>query len=175
MTTESTDKKLIDHAITWLNGAIDINREQSRLHVRYAAYAVVVGIFGFSSSLFYADFAYPTRSDIPDQLEDMPFIILSVSGVVSIFFLSLYRRSLVIIERYEHQILGLSRVRIAANNYDNDGFKSEVRLALTEGAFDSPIAKKGRVESPLPGHPGSDLTAEMVNRLLDIVESNAKK
>jgi len=67
------------------------------------------------------------------------------------------------------------RIRIAANNASNTGFEGEVRTALTKGAFDSPIeesllARRWKVESPLPGHPSSDLASSILNRLLEEVE-----
>jgi hypothetical protein len=60
-----------------------------------------------------------------------------------------------------------------------DGFKSEVREALTKTAFGveksqasaSLFPKKERVESPLPGHPSSDIVALILNKVLDNMDS----
>jgi hypothetical protein len=87
----------------------------------------------------------------------------------------LYRVHIREITKNEQYRLGFMRIRIAANNASTTGFDGEVRTTLTKGAFDSPIeesllARRWKVESPLPGHPSSDLASSILNRLLEEVE-----
>ena len=93
--------------------------------------------------------------------------------------MSIYRFHLLEGAKAEHAKLGFLRIRIAANN-TSPGFQSEVREALTKGAFDYQqsggfLAKKGKIESPLPGHPTSDLTTAFINKLLDNISITIKK
>jgi hypothetical protein len=73
------------------------------------------------------------------------------------------------------------RIRIAASNYDREGFKSEVRAALTQTAFSvasqskSFFQTKGRIENPLPDHPSSDRTTSILNKVLENPDAILKK
>ena len=101
------------------------------------------------------------------------FVGLSVL-IISVFT-GMYRFHQKEITKNEHHKLGFMRIRIAANNADREGFKDEVRAALTLNAFsvpsDSLFGKKEKeIESPLPGHPTSDLATGMVNKLLEQVD-----
>ena len=63
------------------------------------------------------------------------------------------------------------RIRIAANNAGK-GFQSEVREALTDRAFSYEVTSSGffrrkKVDSPLPGHPGSDIAALAIEKVLE--------
>jgi hypothetical protein len=85
-------------------------------------------------------------------------------------FTGLYRLHFREITKNEQLKIGLMRIRIAANNAGVQGFDGEVRTSLTSGAFD--VANEDRrhpkkIESPLPGHPSSDLAASLLNRFLD--------
>lgn len=99
---------------------------------------------------------------------------IALLSVVIAILLSLYRFHLQEISRTEHYKLGFLRIRIAATNVDG-GFQSEVRQSLTDGAFSydsSKRVKKGPIESPLPGHPGSDASALLLNRILDVLATS---
>lgn len=102
-------------------------------------------------------------------------------GIVVISILTaLYRLHLKEISKAEQNLIALYRIRIAGNNY-SDGFSTEVRKALTENAFYAGDGDKGlfnrtkKVESPVPGHPGSDLVTLVVNKLLENVEIKPKQ
>jgi len=89
----------------------------------------------------------------------------------------LYRFHLKEVSRLEGDKLGFLRIRIAANNYDRPGFQSEVRSALTSGAFRLDTVKtpaNSNLESPLPGHPSSDLATSLLNRVLDKFDISVK-
>lgn len=101
------------------------------------------------------------------------FVGLSV--LIFSVFTGMYRFHQKEIAKNEHHKLGFTRIRIAANNADREGFKDEVRTALTLNAFSVPADslfgnKEKTVESPVPGHPTSDLAAGIVNKLLEQVE-----
>jgi len=123
------------------------------------------------------------RSELADVQSEQPvpalayvtqsLVLLSLAGIV----VGLYRYHLKEISRLEKFELGLMRIRIAGNNFDNEGFRTEVRAALASGAFDSPPSgalRDGKIESPVPGHPSSDLGAAFLNKLLEAVEFVAK-
>lgn len=104
--------------------------------------------------------------------------LLVFSGLFVLVFgvlMSIYRHHLGEISRIQQQRLGLLRIRIAANNFALEGFQSEVRQSLTTGAFDPQKRKERKVESPLPGHPTSDLSAIIMNKLLDSVRIDIKQ
>ncbi|BBO83925.1 hypothetical protein DSCO28_44910 [Desulfosarcina ovata subsp. sediminis] len=51
----------------------------------------------------------------------------------------------------------------------------QVRDALTQNAFEYTTGKEKKVESPLPGHPSSDLVASVLDKLLENIEIKIKK
>lgn len=104
------------------------------------------------------------------------FCIISLSVGVS-----LYRYHSKESTRSEHQLLGLLRIYIAASKHE-EGYGTDVRRALTEGAFSIETKsgifgnsdKEKKVESPLPGHPTSDIGTAMLNKMLDAIEFKAE-
>lgn len=106
------------------------------------------------------------------------FAIMGLFIVTFGIIISVYRFHLVEITRNEQIKVGFSRIRIAARNSDA-GFQTEVRQALTKDAFsfDRTIkpAKGGKIDSPVPGHPGLDLTTAVLNKILEGVEIVPKK
>ncbi|MAY43231.1 MULTISPECIES: hypothetical protein [unclassified Neptuniibacter] len=119
------------------------------------------GSFGVSSG-FYA----------PNTTVLYVFVVLFV--VVFGVMMAIYRFHLNEISRSEQLKVGFMRIRIAANNHDKEGFLSEVRGALTNDAFTYQTGKEKKVESPLPGHPSSDISALLVNKLIDSIDLKIK-
>jgi len=113
---------------------------------------------------------------IPDVvLYGLFAIFVVVFGVL----MAVYRFHLNEIARSEHYKMGFMRIRVAANNYEKGGYNSEVRESLTTNAFSYQASsvfsnKDKKVDSPLPGHPTSDLTAVILNKLLDGMEIKKK-
>jgi len=106
------------------------------------------------------------------------YILVGVLIMVFAISMSIYRFHLNEIARAEHYKVGFMRIRVAANNYDKEGFHTEVREALTDKAFDfstSSFFSSKKVESPIPGHPTSDLSAKILNKLLESIEVGVKK
>lgn len=109
-------------------------------------------------------------------------VIYAVVVIFTIIFgvvMSLYRFHLNEISKAEHYKIGFIRIRIAANN-NSPGFQSEVRQTLTEQVFSFQPASSGffkskNVESPLPGHPTSDIATLIIDKLLDKFELVEKK
>jgi hypothetical protein len=89
-------------------------------------------------------------------------------------FVGVYRFHLREITKNEQYKLGLMRIRVAANYSAQPGFDGEVRTALTKGAFDMPqemgVLGRRRIESPLPGHPSTDIATLFFNRLMEQVD-----
>lgn len=111
-------------------------------------------------------------TDIPD------FAIYAFLAVFTLTFsvlMAIYRLHLNELNRLQQQIVGFSRIRVAGAN-SSPGYQSEVREALTSGAFDfGANSKKGKLDSLVPGHPTSDLTAAAINKILEHVEVVPKK
>jgi hypothetical protein len=103
-------------------------------------------------------------------------------GIVIISILTaLYRLHLKEISKAEQNLTAFYRIRIAANNMKNEGFGTEVRLALTQNAFyhnaesnSSILGSNKKIESPIPGHPSSDILTAVLNKILDNVEVKPK-
>jgi hypothetical protein len=93
-------------------------------------------------------------------------IFILVFGVLT----SLYRFHLKEISRQEHYLIGFQRIRIAGQNsttkYDN-----EVNKSLTKDAFyfESGTKTKNQkyIQSPLQGHPSSDIATDILNKIID--------
>jgi hypothetical protein len=116
---------------------------------------------------------------LASQNEHLSYLFLAAFIVVTGVLIALYRFHLVEITKNEQFKLGFWRIRIAANN-TSAGFQTEVRRALTENAFSfetprSIYRRSKEVESPLPGHPGSDLVTAVLNKVLNEVEFNPSK
>ena len=86
---------------------------------------------------------------------------------------SFYRYHLKEISKIEKYYFGFLRIRIAGNNSET-GNDDLVKSSLTYDAFSNPTSNK-KVESPIQGHPASDLYANIINKLLDKFELKTKK
>ena len=105
------------------------------------------------------------------------FIIYGFFIIIFGVVISFYRFHLKEIAKYENFLLGFQRIRIAGNNSLN-GYETEVRQALTQDAFvmeTKSVTTKKTIESPIPGHPTSDLSVFLLNKIMDAIEVSAKK
>ena len=82
--------------------------------------------------------------------------------------------------RFNHAQLGFMRIRVAARNSE-PAFQSEVRVALTENAFSTSeaptqsfLSRSKKIENPLPGHPATDLTAQVLGKIVEQIEISLK-
>lgn len=99
-------------------------------------------------------------------------IFLFIFGIITSF----YRYHLKEISKYEHFLFGLYRIRIAANNKD---FPDVITNTLVKDAFSIPESsvlnrKTKKVDSPIPGHPGSDFASAIFNKIADAIDVTIK-
>lgn len=111
------------------------------------------------------------------------FAYLLFGSFVTVFavLMATHRFHLSESSRMNHIRLGFMRIRVAGRN-TKLAWQSEVRQALTTGAFPTADASTGisfgkskpQVESLLPGHPASDLSAQILNKVLEKLEISVK-
>lgn len=102
------------------------------------------------------------------------YVFAALFVVVFGVMMAIYRFHLSEISKAQHHKLGFMRIRVAANNSDKEGFLTEVRESLTHNAFEYSTGKDKKIKSPLPGHPTSDISTSLVNKLLSNVEVKIK-
>jgi len=72
--------------------------------------------------------------------------------------------------RFDLYATSFLRVRVAALNQEA-GYNEDIRRALLTDLFKVPEAPSSRrIKSPAPGHPGSDLAAALMNKLVDNID-----
>lgn len=111
------------------------------------------------------------------------FAYLLFGSFVTVFavLMATHRFHLAEASRMNHIRMGFMRVRVAGRN-SKPGWQGEVRQALTEGAFTNVDHLSGfslgrnrsSVESPLPGHPASDFSAQLFNKVLEKFDVTVK-
>lgn len=165
------DMNSIDASIESIDDYITKNRQSgSRILTILTATSTTLLV------LFVLIYSIGSVLSIPDNVVYGLFaMFVMVFGVL----MAVYRFHLNEIARSEHYKVGFMRIRIAANNYKIEGFRSEVRESLTNKAFtynpSSVFKSKGKkVDSPLPGHPTSDLSTIVLNKLLESLEIKIK-
>lgn len=186
-----TETRSIDQAISVCDSYIDEHRRQS---TRILSILALVSL-GVVTLLAVFIWLQVRATPVSIQSSDMTgasisvsstftssviFALLAIFTIVFGVVMSVYRFHLNEISKAEHYKVGFLRIRIAANNL-GDGFQGEVRRALTEHAFafeptSSGLISRGKkVESPLPGHPASDLSAIVLTKLLDGLDLRVEK
>jgi len=171
------ESKSIDVAVSGCEDLIKGHTEAANKIIRIitAITALLIAILG--SDLF-AKIIGKVEGVKLDVTYYYPF--LGIYVLVFSVLMSIYRFHLNQGAKAEHQKIGFMRIRIAANN-SSDGFDSEVRQSLTEGAFDNPIESKGlfskseKIENPLQGHPTSDVSVAILNKILDKIDIGVTK
>lgn len=101
-------------------------------------------------------------------------IFILIFGVLTSF----YRYHLKEVSKFEHFLFGFQRIRIAGNN-SSTGYDDEVKTSLSKDAFIHDIKVetkeiKKQIESPIPGHPTSDIATALFNKILESVEVTPK-
>lgn len=126
---------------------------------------------------FLFPFLMQQKSDYSAAIPDVVlYVFLAIYTLTFSILMAIYRLHIGEAARLQHYKVGFMRIRVAGSN-PSTGYQSEVREALTKNAFEyiSKPEAKGKVTSPLPGHPGSDFSAALVNKFLDSVEVVTKK
>jgi hypothetical protein len=128
------------------------------------------------------------QRDIKDSFTTKPTdnisnsIYLALYGLFVLVFsvtISLYRYCLKQISKIEHFYFGLLRIRIAGSN-SKTGYDDYVKESLTKEAFSFEgqtgiVSRSKQIESPIQGHPISDITTSIINKLLEGYELKPKK
>lgn len=143
---------------------------------------MVVAAFLFTLLFgFFFVFQYTVlRVDKPLS-ENFAYLLFGTFVTVFAVLMSTHRFHLSESSRMSHIRLGFMRVRVAGRN-TKLAWQSEVRQALTAGAFPAADAPSGfglskskpKIESPLPGHPASDLSTQLLNKVLEKLEVSVK-
>ncbi|MCX7176487.1 MAG: hypothetical protein NT159_21700 [Proteobacteria bacterium] len=168
------DVRTLDEAIEECSSYISENRKSARLLLVGLLQLGLLAVMGAAYL-----FVFLPRFEGASQSTLMTSVVSGILILVSILLgvlVSLYRFHLLEIARTEHYKIGFLRIRVAANN-TSKGFGTEVRRALTDGAFiyeSSKPARPGRVDSPMPGHPTSDISTTLINRVLDGIDISLK-
>jgi hypothetical protein len=160
--------KSIDEAIS----ACDVHIRSHRSEANKILTILVVLLAGLFSLFYFLPRFSPSTSSAATN-----YVIFGLCVLVFGVLMAIYRFHLTEIAKGEHFQLGFLRIRIAANNIA-EGFLSEVRRSLTESAFDYAkpsiaIGKTRKLESPLPGHPTSDIATFILNKVFEQVEVRA--
>jgi hypothetical protein len=137
------------------------------------AMLIVVGIgFGYLHFM---------KSGLAEISPVVAYVIGAVFIVIFTVMMSQYRFHAVEASRMAQYQLGFMRVLVAGRRAKYPGYQSEVRVALTQGAFDIATQqgllsrRETRVESPVPGHAASDISARLLEKLIESVEVTIKK
>lgn len=153
---------------------MQLNEVQQAANTTKSSNGMVTGINNRSSSDSMSSFGGSSSVIYPPNTTILyVFVLLFV--VVFGVMMAVYRFHLSEISRYSQLKFGFLRILIAANNFGNAGFSTEVRLALTKDAFKFQTGKEQRVESPLPGHPTADIGALLLNKILESLDVKVKK
>lgn len=108
-------------------------------------------------------------ADVSDYLLYTLFVVLF--GV----FTSLYRYFLREMARHQHYLMGFDRLRIALS-MQAPRYHSLIMEALVHHAFYAhDVRDKPAVNSPLPGHPLSDFSAQLLSRIADKIDFTFQK
>lgn len=118
-----------------------------------------------------------SSDSVNSSVSDITLILIAIMSAFTVIFgilIALYRYHLNEISKTEHYKIGFMRIRIAAESKRKGYQQTEVLESLTHMALTAPdrksFAGKQSVESPLPGHPLSDVGTTLLNRILDSVE-----
>lgn len=167
----------IDEAISQCDGL-------AKHHNGRATTLLVMVVFAFLLTLLLGFFFVFQNTVIRSErpMSDT-FAYLLFGSFVTVFavLMATHRFHLSESSRMNHIRLGFMRIRVAGRNTE-PAWQSEVRHALTTGAFPTADASTGisfgkgksRIESPLPGHPGSDLSTQILNKVLEKLEISLK-
>ncbi|HXP50240.1 MAG TPA: hypothetical protein VN922_09815 [Bacteroidia bacterium] len=171
---DSNPRSAIDQALGTCHDIINVHRKENRTLLTIA---LTVGA-GCASYFMYSLLRMRLNPS-SGNIETQGYIVYIFGIVVISILTALYRFHLKEISRAQQNLIAFMRIRIAASSY-KDGFATEVRKSLTENAFHSDItqtnsAKNKPIESPVPGHPASELSTLVVNKLLEILIQKEKK
>ena len=183
---ETEKGKTIDDAIGACEKFIFWHRAFSALWLLLLAGCAVIFYFAFkgqevserNAAMFFSTSDIKELSTANSHQSHMMFAFIGLFIVTFGIITALYRFHLLEISRNEQMKLGYWRIRIAARNPEK-GFQTEVRQALTKDAFSFDKTgkpdKDEKLESPVPGHPFSELTTAVLNKILEKIDIEVVK
>ncbi|MGY6587295.1 MAG: hypothetical protein ACXIUB_03300 [Wenzhouxiangella sp.] len=150
----------LDDALRFCEERLNFHQKRSQSHLMLSLMALSLG-----GAVIFAGY-------INQFGEESSISTITISAFCVVAFgvlMALHRYHLTEIAKYEHFKLAFARLNIARSY--SDEASEHIISSLTADAFNVGGAQRGSVQSPLPGHPTSDLSALLLSKLLD----NAKK
>ena len=187
MPTENTESA-INVAINSLDGAINDHTQDAKISQTRALYGIIFLAIGFMMILMFNtmssvkssmdskkdDISYVAQmGDTVEKNKTLLFVFVGLSVMNFGVFMTLHRHHLNEVAKARHYKLGFQRIQIAAESHGNEGYHTEVRQSLVEGAFtynSAAATNSKKVGNPMPGHPTSDISTMFINKMLEAVE-----
>jgi hypothetical protein len=153
-----TDGKIagLDDALDFCETRLDYHQGRSQFHFMFSLLALFFG----GMVIFYG-YAMGFREENTSSTLTLSAFSVVAFGVL----MALHRYHLTEISKYEHYKLAFARLNIARSYSENS--IDHIVSSLTTDAFNFKGGSSNTVQSPLPGHPTSDLSALLVSKLLD--------
>lgn len=109
-------------------------------------------------------------------LQDKNVLLFAFGVFVLVFgvLMAVYRHHLIEISKCQYFRIAFMRIEAATDESLSGKNNSLLKASLVNRAFDYRSGKEKTVESPLPGHPAFDASTEVVNKLLEVIESKSK-
>ena len=106
------------------------------------------------------------------SLRDKSILVFSFAIFTLVFgvLMAIYRHHLIEISKCQYFRIAFMRIEAATDDILNGEDKSVLKSSLADRAFDYRSGKETKIEGPLPGHPTSDATTAIINRLLELLE-----
>jgi len=104
-------------------------------------------------------------------------LLLAGAGAFALVFgilMAIYRHHLTEVSKYQHYKTGFTRVRVAMRSAESGERTALVQAALLDRAFECRSGKEKQIESPVPGHPASDASTLLLNKLLELIEPSKR-
>ncbi|HEY6512864.1 MAG TPA: hypothetical protein VI032_12840 [Burkholderiaceae bacterium] len=104
-------------------------------------------------------------------------LLLSGAAVFALVFgllMAVYRHHLTEISKLQHYKTAFTRLRVAIRTSTTPDARALALASLMDHAFDYRSGKEKVVESPAPGHPLSDASTLLLNKLLDALDATKK-
>lgn len=154
---------MTDGNIAGLDDALDFCEKRLSYHQRRAQLHFMMSLTAlfFGGAIIFYGYALAFAERSPSAIITLAAFSVVAFGVL----MALHRYHLTEISKYEHYKLAFARLNIARSYSENA--VDHIVSSLTDGAFDFKSSSKSSVQSPLPGHPTSDLSALLVSKLLD--------
>lgn len=146
----------IDDALSFCEARLKFHQQRSQFHFTFSLMSLFLG-----AAIIFT--GYVNRFG-----EESTTSTLTVSAFSVVAFgvlMALHRYHLTEISKYEHYKLAFARLNIARSF--SESATESIISSLTIDAFNFRGGSSGSVQSPIPGHPTSDLSALLISKLLD--------